>query len=247
MVQFETRQGCQMPGGWGAGASAGASSGLKAENFKFWSAKAAPLAGGTPFASISSSILHGLGKPGLTGGRVEPATGYEFPPEFCYLKTKDCPSLAGLGVRSKKIIVKDVHVYALGIYVDAAAARSALSRYRKQPVEELAADQKFYDAVLHAPHVEKTLRLVISSRLVDRKKFLDALDERLAPRLKQGMEIAFTCSDNKKLVTHVAGKTSALSSPALCSSLFDIYLGPDPVSRDAKATFGRSLAATLHE
>lgn len=40
-------------------------------------------------------------------------------------------------------------------------------------------------AVVKAPSVEKTLRLVISSRLVDRKKFLDALDERLAPRLKE--------------------------------------------------------------
>lgn len=39
----------------------------------------------------------------------------------------------------------------------------------------------------------------------------------------------------------------SISSPALCASLFDIYLGTDPVSKDAKATFGKSLAAVLKE
>jgi hypothetical protein len=33
--------------------------------------------------------------------------------------------------------------------------------------------------------MEKTLRLVISSKLVNRQKFLDALDERLTPLMKQ--------------------------------------------------------------
>lgn len=32
---------------------------------------------------------------------------------------------------------------------------------------------------------EKSLRLVISSKLVDRKKFVDALEERLKPKLAQ--------------------------------------------------------------
>lgn len=36
-------------------------------------------------------------------------------------------------------------VYALGIYVDAAAAKGALSAFRKRPEEELQQDQAFYD------------------------------------------------------------------------------------------------------
>ncbi|KAG2422594.1 hypothetical protein HXX76_015921 [Chlamydomonas incerta] len=260
MVGFETRDGFAIPTG-----AAKQSDNLKPENFKFWSARAAPM---TPFASLSASILGGLGKPGTAGGRVEPATGYEFPAELCYLK-KPCPSLAGLGVRNKRIVIKDIHVYALGIYVDAAAAKSALAGFKKKSPAELEADQSFYDAVVSTPSVEKSLRLVISSRLVDRKKFLDALEDRLAPRLKQagepstldnfraqfdsvhfekGLEIAFTCVDNKKLVTKVAGQEKgSIASPALCSSLFDIYLGTDPVSKDAKTSFGKSLAAALKE
>ncbi|GLC56377.1 hypothetical protein PLESTB_001098100 [Pleodorina starrii] len=268
MVVFKTREGCQMPEG-GLESGNATANGLKAENFRFWSARASPFSGAAPMASLSASILSGLGRPGAKGGREEPHTGYEFPPEYCYLRTKQCPSLAGLGVRSKKIIVKDINVYALGIYVDVPAAKSALSSFKKKSEEELAKDQGFYDAVVSAASVEKTLRLVISSRLVDRKKFLEALEERLAPRLKQagepgvmdefrrqfdgvhferGLEIAFTCPDNKKLVTNIGGQQKGtIASGALCSSLFDIYLGSDPVSKDAKDTFGRSLAASFKQ
>ncbi|GIL50624.1 hypothetical protein Vafri_6760 [Volvox africanus] len=266
MVAFQARDGYQVPEA--SKNPATNASGLKAENFRFWSAKAAPFAGGPPVASLSSSILSGLGRPGTNGAREEPATGYAFPPEYCYLREKNCPSLAGLGVRSKKIIIKDINVYALGIYVDVAAAKSALSSFKKKSAEELVKDQSFYNAVVSAGNVEKTLRLVISSRLVDQKKFLDALEERLAPRLtkagepgtlvefkkqfdgvhfERGLEIAFTCPDNKKLVTKIGGQQKGvIASGALCSSLFDIYLGSDPVSKDAKDTFGRSLAASFH-
>ncbi len=90
MVGFETRDGFAIPTGI---AQSDSQRSLKPENFKFWSARSAPM---TPFASLSASILGNLGKPGSSGGRVEPATGYEFPAELCYLK-KPCPSLAGLG------------------------------------------------------------------------------------------------------------------------------------------------------
>ncbi|EFJ45108.1 hypothetical protein VOLCADRAFT_106123 [Volvox carteri f. nagariensis] len=234
-------------------------------------------------------------------------------PGLCSLRGCSIPTGADLTVLSlhsffwrhrADTITALLAVYALGIYVDAPAAKSTLSAFKKKPVEDLVKDQSFYDAphqhclpgssagclpphpfracphayppvhvvvpaVVAAPNVEKTLRLVISSRLVDRKKFLEALEERLAPRLKQagepgtleefrkqfdgvhferGLEIAFTCPDNKKLVTKVGGQQKGtISSGALCSSLFDIYLGSDPVSNEAKTTFGKSLAASFHE
>jgi hypothetical protein len=61
----------------------------------------------------------------------------------------------------------------------------------------------------------------------------------------RGTEIVFV-QDGTKVVTKVDGKhMGSISSSVLSNSLFDIYLGPDPVSPDAKATFGKTLAAVL--
>lgn len=44
----------------------------------------------------------------------------------------------------------------------------------------------------------------------------------------------------------MAGKQAGvISSPTLTKALFDVYLGPDPVSKDAKESLGNSLAAVL--
>lgn len=42
-------------------------------------------------------------------------------------------------------------------------------------------------------------------------------------------------------------QVGAIQSCVLCRALFDIYLGKDPVSKDAKETFGKSLAAVLKQ
>jgi hypothetical protein len=42
-------------------------------------------------------------------------------------------------------------------------------------------------------------------------------------------------------------KVGTIESPDLARALFGIYLGPDPVSADAKAAFGRGLSALLSE
>lgn len=42
-------------------------------------------------------------------------------------------------------------------------------------------------------------------------------------------------------------QVGTIESPELVRALFDIYLGPDPVSADAKADFARGLAALLRE
>jgi hypothetical protein len=103
MVRFESRSGSNallgVPGGQlsqeGFAPGPAASGSLRAQDFQFWArsrtARTAPL------ASLSASILGGLGKPGQAGGRLEPHTGFEFPAEYCFLRKKDCPSLAGLG------------------------------------------------------------------------------------------------------------------------------------------------------
>eukprot|EP00877_Chromochloris_zofingiensis_P006740 jgi/Chrzof1/2319/Cz11g10250.t1 len=160
-------------------------------------------------------------------------------------------------------------VYALGLYVDAAAAKRALHKYRSQPESELVSEQKLYDDLVSADSFEKTLRLVISYGSLKRAQFVNALEERLAPPLtqagasavlkdfqslfddvnfKKGTEITFTTQGKNKLVTKVDGQQKAvIDSPVLVRSLFDIYLGTDPVSEDAKLSFGKGLAALIKE
>lgn len=59
------------------------------------------------------------------------------------------------------------------------------------------------------------------------------------------MQISFT-QHGCQLVTSIDGaQVGRLSSKALSQALWGIYLGPDPVSPDAKQTLGTSLAAAL--
>ena len=209
-------------------------------------------------------------------------------------------------MRSKRLAgIKNIDVYALALYVDPQAARSTLQdRFRDQPTEKLAADQRLFDGggrgcvfvrsfsgassstcvsvylvyhngpsvpthpadLVRADGVEKTLRLVVTSKLVNRSKFLDALADRLEPPLaaagagdrlaefsalfdgadfRKGLVITFT-ADRGALVTRVDGREAGtIASRELTHTLFDIYLGPDPVSRDAKDAFGLGLAGML--
>ncbi|GFH25788.1 chalcone_isomerase domain-containing protein, partial [Haematococcus lacustris] len=90
-------------------------------------------------------------------------------------------------VRVKKILgLKNINIYALGIYVDSAAAKKALgSKFKSLDKETLANSQALLDEVLACESIEKTLRLVISFGALKRSQFVEALNERLAPGLKQ--------------------------------------------------------------
>lgn len=224
-----------------------------------------------PFASISTNLLRNIGVSGSTELlRKDRATGLEFPSVYCH-KSKPCAGLAGLGVRAKKILgIKNINIYALGIYVDSVAAKKALAGKYKGAgsVEALSADQNLFDDVVSSSAFEKSLRLVISFGSLKRSQFVEALQERLEPRLKQagepasmdafkklfddvafhkGTEIVFV-QEGGKLITKVDGKqVGSIASPKLCSSLFDIYLGSDAVAPEAKTTFGLTLASVLRE
>ncbi len=63
--------------------------------------------------------------------------------------------------------------------------------------------------------------------------------------LAQGTEVVFVQAGSQ-LVTRVEGKeVGRLSSQQLSRALWDIYLGAQPVSPDAKASLGTSLAKAL--
>jgi hypothetical protein len=170
-------------------------------------------------------------------------------------------------VRAKRVLgLKNINVYALGLYVDAPAAKRAL-RSSGLPSPN---NQRPFDALVkNSEGVEKTLRLVITSNLVKRAAFVSTLEERLGPALrkvgegktfdafaglfdgvtfKSGTEVVFSTKAGGKLQTRIDGRDMpALASRALCEALLDIYLGKDPVSPDAKRAFGDGLAAMMRE
>jgi len=108
------------------------------------------------------------------------------------------------------------------------------------------------------------LVLVITSGLVKRKSFLDALNERLSPPIvkakedavlerfknsfdnvefRKGLEISFTFLRGNEVITKADGlELVAIRNKALSNTLLDIYLGKDPVSKGAKESFAAGLA-----
>ena len=65
-------------------------------------------------------------------------------------------------------------------------------------------------------------------------------------QFRKGMPIDFCVARGNALTTRVDGAPrSTVRSAVLCRALLDIYLGPDPVSRDAKAAFAAGIAGLL--
>jgi hypothetical protein len=154
----------------------------------------------------------------------------------------------------------------MGLYVDAEAARSALSEFADVPHTDLARAPDFYRALLDV-RLAKTLRLVMVRRVTG-QEVTEAFNDALEPRLEQaaranvlagaltalgefrthfdraevskGTEIVFSCSPDGRFETSIAGsRRPTIVAPALCWAFFDVYLGERPVSIDAK----RSLIA----
>jgi hypothetical protein len=189
---------------------------------------------------------------------VEPNSRVEFPAE---LRTPvGVQVLAGTGVRSRTVIVK-VKVYTFGLYVDADRARVALEQWRGRSPEELANDASFYQKLLDGA-VPMTMRLEMS-RDVGAKQMAEAFADALAPRvaeaagrgmpggadalarfrvlftsdLKNGTELLFTWAPGDRLLVSIGGRqVGAIENRALAWALFDVYLGPKPISGDGKKT-----------
>lgn len=188
---------------------------------------------------------------------TEPSSGVAFPVEL------EVPGggrhvLTGTGLRTRTVL--KVKVYAFGIYMDPAGARSQLAAFAGRDARSLAGDAKFYDAVL-AMNVPLSLRLVMT-RNVAGEDMAEAFDGALRPRvqhaagrglaggeaalgtfrglfsldrLTKGAVLDFTCEPDGTLQTTVGGEQKpAIQSKALCWALFDVYLGPKPITADGK-------------
>jgi hypothetical protein len=154
-----------------------------------------------------------------------------------------------------------VKVYAFGLYVDPAGAAATLAGYAGKDAKALEKDASFYQTLLEQ-RFPMTLRLVMT-RDVGGEDMADAFDGALRPRVIQAgaeknmpggeaaldtfrgwfnvgemtkdSELLFSCSPEGTLSSSVKGSANPpLSSPALCWALFDVYLGPKPISGDGK-------------
>ena len=189
---------------------------------------------------------------------IESETGVRFP-ALIGTPAGDSLVLMGTGVRTRTIL--KVKVYAFGLYVDPVGARAHLATFSGIPGYDLEKDEAFYDALL-AVQFDMGLRLVMT-RNVSADVMAGAFDDALRPRveaaaregslsggvaaldtfrgffdvgeLTEGSELLFLCDPAGTLHTRIKGEPApTIDSPALCWALFDVYLGEDPISRDAK-------------
>lgn len=203
----------------------------------------------------------------LQGSAVtEPNTKVPFPIE---LQTPaGVQALAGTGVRTRTFL--QVKVYAFGLYVDPAGARTALGAWRGKTANDLNHDRSFYEALLKGTF-PVTMRLVMT-RDVGGAQMAEAFDGALAPRVAQaatrgmpggaealatfrglftdklssGTELLFTWAPGNRLVASIGGRPAGeIENAALCWALFDVYLGSDPISPEGKKTVIARLADLL--
>ncbi len=194
----------------------------------------------------------------------DPASGVAFPVEMTGANgTRQ--ALAGTGLRTRTFL--NVKIYAFGLYVDAAGARSALSSFSGRQAAQLERDNTFYDALLRMSF-PMTMRLSMI-RNITGEQMSEAFDEALRPRvvaaasrnmpggeaaltqfrsyfsldrLTEGVELVFTCTPDGTMHTTVSGEAKpAINSRALCWALFDVYLGSNPITAAGK----RSVIARM--
>jgi hypothetical protein len=192
---------------------------------------------------------------------IEPKSKRAFPVVLQVPGGDAMHTLTGTAIRTKTFL--KVQVYAYGLYVDADAARGALSSWSGRSAGDLEKDDAFY-AELLKDNFGKTLRLVMT-RDVGGDDMAEAFDDALAPRVQRydrdnrtsgGMdalrefrgyfdideltketELVFTWVPGGTLVTSIAGSVRGeIESSALSWALFDVYLGEDPVMKKGKKT-----------
>jgi hypothetical protein len=213
---------------------------------------------------LIAATLGLLSLPAAAQNVAEPSSGVQFPVMLPVGSAHH--ALAGTGLRTRTFL--NVKVYAAGLYLEPGAARTSLASFAGKDAAALAADNAVYDALLRMSF-PMSLRLVMT-RNVSGDQMKNAFDEVLAERvaaaaqhgmqggdvalqtfkgyfsldrLTSGTELVFTC-ENGNLHSIVGSETKAvIASPALCWSLFDVYLGHEPIQANIK----RGLVGRLPE
>ena len=198
---------------------------------------------------------------------AEPNTNVKFPVELT-AAGGGTQVFTGAGVRTRTML--QVKVYAFGLYVDPAGARSALAAWRGRSAGDLAKDQAVYQALLKG-QFPMTLRLVMT-RDVGGDQMASAFNEALGPRvataarngmaggaealtrfrgffaneLTSGTELVFAWATPSTLHVSIGGqKAGEIDNQALCWALFDVYLGGKPISPSGKKSVVSRLPGVL--
>ncbi|KAK6141393.1 hypothetical protein DH2020_024841 [Rehmannia glutinosa] len=198
---------------------------------------------------------------------TESRTGTSFP-----VVLRDSQRLLGVGLRRKAILgLKNIDVYAFGVYADDADVKECLSeKYGDLSASELKGNEKLKEDLMECD-VSMTIRLQIVYGRLSIRSVRSAFEESVGSRLQK-----FSGSDNKELLqsftsqfkdeykipkgsiidlskergyvlrTMIDGKeVGSIESKLLCRSILDLYIGNEPFDRKAKEDVEMNLAALL--
>ncbi|XAR52571.1 hypothetical protein NMG60_11020714 [Bertholletia excelsa] len=193
---------------------------------------------------------------------VEPKTGISFP-----TKLDDGKQLNAVGLRKKSLFGIGMKIYGFGIYADNEKLKDLMQPgTRKQP----APSEEMYQQVINSD-VEVMVRMVISFSGLTMTMIRKNFDASLAASIKKltggknkevPKKILTEESDNIKLTTGSVMEISRLpgyifqikvmdevvskvESELICKAYIHMYLGDDPVDKEAKEKFGMSLISLL--
>ncbi|CAN6453615.1 unnamed protein product [Victoria cruziana] len=203
----------------------------------------------------------------LENSMADLRTGAEFPSVL-----DSSRRLMGIGLRRKNIIgIKNINVYAFGVYVDDSSLKELLSeKYRSTQTSELKGKKQLCTDILENDLcVMVRLNIVydgLSIRSV-RNAFEESVGNRLRKfsgdenrellqrftsqfkddlKLSRGTIIDLSRERGHVLRTKVDGKeVGCIQSQLLCRSVFDLYIGEDPFDKQAKDDIQQCLASLL--
>ncbi|KAL7601942.1 fatty-acid-binding protein 1 [Lactuca sativa] len=197
---------------------------------------------------------------------TESKTGFSFPAVL-----KDSQGLLGIGLRRKAVFgLKNIDVYAFGVYADDSDIKNFLSeKYGTLSTTEV--KQKNITQELMESDVSVTVRLQIVYGKLSIRSVRNAFEDSVGNRLKK-----FGGSDNKELLqkftsqfkdeykiprgsiidlskekgyvlrTSIDGKeVGSVQSQLLCRSILDLYIGDEPFDSKAKEDIDLKLASAI--
>ena len=198
---------------------------------------------------LPSSMLSMRLRGGSDDVITEPVTGIGF--SATLTAGNETLTFVGCGDRKKAIIGPvAVNVYAVGLYVDADAAKGDAPAILRSGAQAAA-------RALQQGEYTKALKIIMA-RSVASDNIGNALAEALEPKVKgpelaefkaffagldklnKGDQIVFS-QVGSALKVQVPTGTTEFASPALSRAMFDIYLGDSPVSPNGKQAMAEGL------
>jgi len=193
------------------------------------------------------------------GGKREPSTGAEFPGRVCRVGDRSsCVDLTGVGVRKKRLLVKDIKVYAVGVYFDHEEIRRTANKADRE--------DKVLDGLLEE-NGKNVIRLEVIYSRATGKQIAKALDDQIGRKLRQsghykdfedftsafdgakfrkGTTITFSTARNGDMTTFINGeKKNTVKSKPLNQAMTQLYLGSDTITKDLRADALQTISHIL--